>query len=169
MEVGAGNGLTFPHYPSEVTGVTAVEPEPYLALRAARAVPQGRIGIQCIRGVAEALPLRTASCDAGVASLVLCSVDNLRSALCELHRVIRPGGELRFYEHVLSSDPCLAGWQRRMDFLWSRVNGGCHIVRETLTAITEAGFAVSECDHFTFRPNVLSQLAAPHLIGRAGR
>jgi SAM-dependent methyltransferase len=169
VEVGAGSGLNFTHYPGTVTMVIAVEPQRFLAARAAAAAVSAPVAVQPLRAVAEALPLRTASCDAGVVSLVLCTVDEPHEALGELHRVIRHGGELRFYEHVLSDDAQLAAWQHRADPLWSHLHGGCHLVRTTLAAIGEVGFRVEECRLFHFTPNVLSRLAAPHLVGCARR
>ena len=108
LEVGAGNGLNFPHYPATVTEVLAVEPEPYLrrlALAAARSAP---VPVRVVAGTAEALPVPDGAVDAVVASLVLCTVAELDQALAEVGRVLRPGGTLRFYEHVRADDPRLA-------------------------------------------------------------
>ncbi len=102
IEVGAGNGLNFRHYPAAVTEVVALEPEPYLRRRAERAAAAAPVSVTVVAGVADALPAEDGGFDAGVASLVLCSVPDQAAALRELRRVIRPGGELRFYEHVLA-------------------------------------------------------------------
>jgi len=168
VEVGAGTGLNFRHYPEAVAEVIAVEPEAYLreASRAA-AVEHGRVRV--VEGTADLLPLADGSADAAVVSLVLCSVPDQGGALAELHRVLRPGGELRFYEHVRASDPRRARWQRRVDPLWTRLAGGCHLARDTEGAIRAAGFAVEDCDRFLFEPCALSGLTAPHILGRARR
>src|SRR4051812_35427889 len=100
LELGAGNGLNFPHYPPAVTEVVAVEPEPTLRSAAEKAAADARVPIKVVDGVADDLPGADGEYDAAVASLVLCSVPDQASALTELKRVIRPGGELRFYEHV---------------------------------------------------------------------
>jgi ubiquinone/menaquinone biosynthesis C-methylase UbiE len=100
VEVGAGNGLNFWHYPNTVSEVVAVEPEPYLRDRAEEAARKVLVAVSVTDGVADALPLADASVETGVASLVLCTVPDQEGALAELRRVIRPGGELRFYEHV---------------------------------------------------------------------
>jgi SAM-dependent methyltransferase len=123
IEVGAGHGLNFRHYPATVTEVVAVEPEPFLRTRAARAAADAAVSIRVVDGTAEALPFDDEIFDAGVASLVLCSVPSLAAALAELRRVLRPGAELRFYEHVLARD---RRWARRQHWagpLWSRFWG----------------------------------------------
>jgi ubiquinone/menaquinone biosynthesis C-methylase UbiE len=169
VEVGAGTGLNFDHYPEAVTEVVAVEPEPYLRRKAEVAAEHTPITITVVDGVADQLPVETGSCDAGVASLVLCSVSDQSAALRELHRVIRPGGELRFYEHIQSSSPALARLQRGIDIVWPRLAGGCHTSRDTVAAISAAGFQVEHARRFTFRPVVTSAPVAPHVIGLARR
>jgi ubiquinone/menaquinone biosynthesis C-methylase UbiE len=169
IEVGAGNGLNFAFYPETVTEVIAVEPESTLrdaALEAAREAP---VRIEVIDGVSGRLPATDGSCDAGVASLVLCSVPDQARALAELRRVIRPGGELRFYEHVVSQRPSPARLQRIADAtFWPRVGGGCHMSRDTARAIEEAGFAIESQDRFPFSPGVPVPPLA-HILGVARR
>jgi ubiquinone/menaquinone biosynthesis C-methylase UbiE len=169
VEVGAGTGLNFGHYPSTVTEVIAVEPEPYLRHRAEEAAVSAPVHVVVVDGVADHLPLDDASCNGGVASLVLCSVADQATALAELRRVIRPGGELRFYEHIRSSSPRLARAQRALDVVWPHLAGGCHTSRDTVAAIETAGFHVEQARHFSFRPAVMSAPAAPHVIGTARR
>jgi ubiquinone/menaquinone biosynthesis C-methylase UbiE len=170
IEVGAGNGLNFGHYPLTVTEVVAVEPEAYLRRQAESAAQSVPVKITVVDGTADHLPVDDATFDAAVASLVLCSVADQGPALGELHRVIRPGGELRFYEHVLSGDPRLARVQRVLDrtTIWPRVGGGCHASRDTVAAIEAAGFVVESCRSFDFRP-VRGIPTAPHVLGRARR
>lgn len=170
LEIGAGNGLNFAHYPSSVEEVVAVEPERYLRGRAAEAAGRAPVRVTVVDGLAEQLPATDQSFDAGVASLVLCSVPDQDAALAELLRVIRPGGELRFYEHVRSTTPGYARLQRWADRLvWPRVAGGCHTARATETAIKRAGFQVESCRQFRFRPSPVAVLAEPHILGSARR
>jgi len=169
IEVGAGSGLNFAHYPSTVTEVVAVEPEPYLRARATDAARQAPVPLRVVEGTAESLPVEADAFDAAVASLVLCSVANQATALAELSRVLRPGGELRFYEHILAEKPSLARLQRRVDLFWPYFGAGCHTSRDTLRAIEQAGFSVSSCRRFTFRPCLLFAPVSPHMIGRATR
>jgi SAM-dependent methyltransferase len=102
VEIGAGNGLNFAPYPASVTDVIAIEPEPTLRAVAAQAAVRAPVPVTVREGIADALPLADGEMDAAVASLVLCSVPDRASALTEIHRVVRPGGELRFYETPLA-------------------------------------------------------------------
>lgn len=169
VEVGAGTGMNFSHYPPTVTEVVAVEPEPYLRASAAEAASRAPVPVTVVDGTSDATGLPDVSVDAGVVSLVLCSVPDQASALAELRRVIRPGGELRFYEHVAADDPRWARLQQRSDRIWSFFAGGCHITRRTEQAITEAGFDIETCERFLFQPCCIARLAAPHILGRARR
>lgn len=169
IEVGAGTGLNFGHYPSSVTEVVAVEPEPYLRAKAEEAAAAAPVPVIVVDGVAGELPAEDASFDAGVASLVLCSVPDAAAALAELRRVIRPGGELRFYEHVRAERSSLARWQHRLDVVWPHVAGGCHGNRNTVAAIESAGFTVEKVRRFDFRPCALTVLTSPHALGVARR
>jgi ubiquinone/menaquinone biosynthesis C-methylase UbiE len=169
VEVGAGNGLNFPHYPPEVEEVVAVEPEAYLREQAREAAIEAAAQVRVVDGLAERLPLEDDSVDAGVVSLVLCSVPTQAAALAELRRVLRPGGELRFYEHVRSDAPGFARLQRAADVVWPHVAGGCHTHRDTPRAIESAGFAIENCRRFPFRPCSALAPIEPHVLGRARR
>jgi ubiquinone/menaquinone biosynthesis C-methylase UbiE len=162
IEVGAGNGLNFDHYPAAVAEVVAVEPEPYLRARAAEAAERAPVPVRVVDGVADRLPADDASFDVAVASLVLCSVPDQAAALAEIRRVLRPGGELRFYEHVVSDRPRTARLQRALDDwqVWPRILGGCHGARDTAGAIEAAGFAIEHSRRFPFS-------SLPHVIGVA--
>lgn len=169
IEVGAGNGLNFPHYPPEVSEVVAVEPEPYLRERAEEAAAEATVAVEVVGGLAGELPAADASFDAGVASLVLCSVPDQDRALGELFRVIRPGGELRFYEHVISERRPVAIFQRAATFtVWSRVSGGCHLDRDTGAAIERSGFELERCRRFPYTPMPVPPPIA-HILGVARR
>lgn len=143
VEVGAGTGTNFALYPPEVSEVVAVEPEPYLRARAQGAARAAAVRVMVVDGTAGRLPLEDGSCDAAVACLVLCSVPDQAAALAELRRVLRPGGELRFYEHVVSERRGIARLQRALDAVfWPRAFGNCHTARDTAGAIAAAGFGV---------------------------
>jgi ubiquinone/menaquinone biosynthesis C-methylase UbiE len=167
IEVGAGNGLNFPHYPATVTEVLAVEPEPYLRRLALAAARQALVPIRVVDGTAEALPAPDGAVDAVVASLVLCTVTDPDQALVEVRRVLRPGGTLRFYEHVRADDPRLARWQDRLRRPWGWLVGGCHPNRDTVAAIAAAGLRVIQLDRFDLP--TMPPLARPHVLGAAER
>jgi SAM-dependent methyltransferase len=168
VEIGAGNGLNFAHYPGTVTDVVAIEPEPTLRAGAEDAASRAPVPVTVATGTAEALPLDDGEVDAAVASLVLCSVPDQARALTELRRVIRPGGELRFYEHVI------ARCQPKRAFLliadrsgiWPAIAGGCHPARDTSAAIEAAGFSIEQSERFPFAASAVEP-SVPHILGVA--
>jgi ubiquinone/menaquinone biosynthesis C-methylase UbiE len=170
VEVGAGNGLNFRHYPPEVTAVLAIEPEPYLRSCAKVKARRAPIPVEVVAGTAERIAAESAAFDSGVVSLVLCSVSDAGAALAELHRVIRPGGELRFLEHVRADSPSLRRIQRLMDAsVWPRLTGGCHASRDSATAIQTAGFSIERLHSFRFPETRIPFPTAPHIVGVARR
>ncbi|HCT76274.1 MAG TPA: SAM-dependent methyltransferase [Micromonosporaceae bacterium] len=166
IEVGAGHGRNFAHYPDGVSGVVAVEPDDTLRGRAETAAVRVPLPVTVVVGHADALPAEEAEFDAAVASLVLCTVPRPEHALAEIRRVLRPGGLLRFYEHVRSSNAFYARIQDLVTPIWSRVGGGCHPNRDTVNAIESAGFRIEELDRFPFKPMAF-QPAFTHVIGHA--
>lgn len=169
IEVGAGNGLNFPHYPLSVEELVAVEPEGYLRERAAEAARAVPVAIRVIDGVAGRLPAEDASFDAAVVSGLLCSVPDEQAALADLRRVLRPGGELRFYEHVRERNAVRARMQDAADLVWPRLMGGCHPNRDTLAAIERSGFRIEWCRGFRFPPSARLSPVAPRILGLARR
>jgi SAM-dependent methyltransferase len=167
VEVGAGNGINFEHYPRTVDELIAVEPEPYLRGQAERAAAGAPVPVRVTPGTAAELDLEPGSADALVVSGVLCSVPDQGAALAEFRRVLRPGGELRFYEHVASRRGGFARWQRAIDPLWSRLMGGCRTHRDTVAAIEAAGFRVERCRGFGFPPNARLYPVTPRVLGIA--
>ncbi len=167
VEVGAGNGINFPHYPSTVSELIAVEPEPYLRRQAQAAAATAPVPVRVVPGVAAELELESGWADVVVVCGVLCSVPDQHDALTEFRRVMRPGGELRFYEHVRSRRPRFARWQQGVDWLWSRAMGGCHTDRDTLSAITGAGFVIERCRGFGFPAQARAYPVVPRIMGLA--
>lgn len=170
IELGAGTGLNFTHYPLEVTELVAAEPDAYMRERAVNAAPGAPIPVTVVDWPAEALDVPDASFDVGVACLVLCCVGDQRRALDELFRVIRPGGELRYYEHVRADTPGLARVQAVSDRIgMPRVLGNEHFARRTEQAIRAAGFQVERERRFRFQPSPLDFISASHVLGVARR
>jgi ubiquinone/menaquinone biosynthesis C-methylase UbiE len=167
VEVGAGDGRNFAHYPPAVSEIVAVEPEPTLRELAKRAA-DARITVT--PGVADDLPFADAEFDAAIASLVLCSVPDQARALGELRRVLRPGGELRFYEHVIAArQPKRALFQLAdRTGAWPKLAAGCHLARDTVAAIAAAGFEIERCERIEFRAAAIEPRLT-YVLGSARR
>jgi ubiquinone/menaquinone biosynthesis C-methylase UbiE len=166
IEVGAGNGLNFWHYPATVTEVVAVEPDEYLRALAEKAAKNGPVPVRVVAGQATALPVSDDEFDAAVASLVLCSISAVTVALAEVRRVLKPGGELRFFEHVRSNNAVFGLLEDTITPVWSRIGGGCHPNRNTMTTIEASGFTIDEVDRFYYAPLRFYPKHA-HILGRA--
>jgi SAM-dependent methyltransferase len=152
LELGCGTGVNFPRYPDTVSEVVAVEPEPYLRRRALQAADAASVSVRVVAGQADALPLDDESVDAAVG---------------ELRRVLRPAGELRFYEHVVARNAIGRALQRAADLtFWPRAFGNCHVARDTSAAIAQAGFCIEQSERLTY-PNV--EPPHPHVLGVARR
>jgi ubiquinone/menaquinone biosynthesis C-methylase UbiE len=153
LEVGAGTGATLEHYPRAVTRLVLCEPDPHmrrkLEARLASFEPQN---IRVSDASLDGLPFLSASFDAVVCSLVLCSVDDQKAALGQIRRVLKPGGRLVFLEHVAAdSRPERLKWQRRIEPLWKRLMGNCHLTRRTAEAIQAAGFKIERIERESIR------------------
>jgi SAM-dependent methyltransferase len=170
LELGAGHGLNFAHYPAAVTELIAIEPEPTLRARAAEAAATAPVPVRVLGGVADELPLADESVDAAVASLVLCSVPDQLRALAELHRVLRPDGRLHFYEHVVArcQPKRLLLQAADRSGLWPRIAGGCHPARDTTSAIERAGFEIETNERLMFAA-ARFEPAIPYVLGVARR
>jgi SAM-dependent methyltransferase len=144
LEVGVGSGRNFPHYNSkQVTHVCGIDPDPGM-LALAKAGGPTSFPLELIEGSGEALPMKEGSQDTLVVAFTLCSVANPMQMLDECCRVLRPGGKLLFAEHGLSPESPVASWQHRLNPIWKALAGGCHLNRDPIPLLTEAGFQMNE-------------------------
>ena len=165
LEIGAGTGWSFPHYPDAVEEVAALEPDEGMLARAQLRAAESKCRIALIGGSAEDLPFEDGSFDWVVGMLVLCTVRDPGEALAEIRRVLAPDGGYLFLEHVRSAEPRLARWQDRLERPWGVVAQGCHPNRDTVGAIRAAGFEVElvERGELPMAPPIVK----PYVLGRA--
>lgn len=166
LEIGAGTGFNFAFY-RDATRVVAIEPGDALRKRAERRAREASVPVDVRPGNAHNLEFPDASFDTVIFSLVLCTIPDPARALSEARRVLRPGGEIRFYEHVRAEDPELAKRQDRWTRPWKTFNQGCHPNRDTVAAIERAGFVLSEIERFDQAGKGMPKIVEPHVIGTA--
>jgi ubiquinone/menaquinone biosynthesis C-methylase UbiE len=147
LEIGAGTGLNLRHYPAGVEEIVFTEPEEPMAKRLERKlVAEGRPG-KVTRTPAEKLPFEDDRFDTVVCTLVLCTVKDPEQALSEVARVLRPGGQLLFLEHIRADDPKLARWQDRLTGIWRKIGHGCNPNRATPALIEQSPLRLEEIEH----------------------
>ena len=143
LELGIGMGLNLSFYdPAKVESVTGVDPAAELRAIAEAAPRDPRLSVRVEAGTAEALPFQDHQFDCVVCTFTLCSVQTPEAALREARRVLKPGGRFLYCEHGLAPDTEVAKWQRRIEPIWKRISGGCHITRPIASAIADAGFTL---------------------------
>ncbi len=143
LELGAGTGVNLDYYQNQVQNLTLVEPDPFMRQKLARKLKNRnrRQPVRLLETPAEALDMDDASVDAVVATLVLCSVKNVLLVLEEAKRVLRPNGKLVLIEHVAAPvGTSRRSWQNYLEPVWSRLSGGCHLLRDPRPAIEATGF-----------------------------
>lgn len=146
VEIGFGSGLNVDLYPSTVDLVLAVEPAALARRLSEKRVARSQVPVEHVGLDGQALALDDDSCDAALSTFTLCTIPDVGRALAELHRVLRPGGQLHFLEHGLSPDPAVAVWQRRLEPWQRRLADGCHLTRRPVALIEAAGFTVVRVD-----------------------
>ena len=191
LEIGAGTGANLPYYrfvldqgvphPNPlpwgegtngrpqagegVTDLTLSDFSPHMLRRVRRKLDGNGVQATVVQAGAESLPFEDASFDTVVATLVLCSVRDQSKALREVLRVLKPGGEFRFFEHVRAGNGCWAAFQTGVKPLWRIIADGCEPNRDTVAAIRRAGFKLAELENYRFGPYPVR----PHVMGVARR
>jgi ubiquinone/menaquinone biosynthesis C-methylase UbiE len=167
LEIGDGTGANLPFYGGGIEELVITEPEEPMARRLERKLGDYPLATRVVRARAEELPFEDERFDFVVSTLVLCTVDDPARALREIHRLLKPNGQLLFVEHVRSDQPRLARWQDRLHGLQVRVGHGCHCNRRTLESIKGAGFSIAELEHDTLRK--APPIVRPLTVGAAER
>jgi ubiquinone/menaquinone biosynthesis C-methylase UbiE len=145
LEVGVGSGLNFPFYSSEVHRVYGVDPSPELQKMARKRMTGQPIKVEFLSQSAEDdLPLCDRSIDTVVMTWTLCSIPDPLKALRQMKRVLKSDGRLIFVEHGRAPDSRVAAWQDRLNPIWKRIGGGCHLNRKIDALLVESGFAIDE-------------------------
>lgn len=160
LEIGIGSGLNLPFYGSEVVSVVGVDPSEALLALARGRLQDAPFAVELLARSAEALPFEAGRFDSAVTTWTLCSVPDARSALAELRRVLKPGGELLFVEHGRAEAPGVVAWQDRLNGLWGRLAGGCNINRPIAAMIRDAGFRIEDLEtgHLVAGPKLVTYL-----------
>ncbi|MEV6151909.1 class I SAM-dependent methyltransferase [Nonomuraea sp. NPDC052129] len=151
LEIGAGDGVKLTCYPPGVDEILLVEPDPFLRSAAKALAADLPTPVRLLDGDLTRLPMPGTSCDVVVCSLILCCSSRVTETFREIRRVLRPGGELRFYEHQRSNRWPVALLSGLVTPIWSRAAGGCHPARDILAEMKQAGFGVESLDRFAFR------------------
>jgi SAM-dependent methyltransferase len=163
LEIGAGTGANLPYYPSGIEELILAEPFEPMRHRLELKLRESGSSARTLDASAEAIPLEDDSLDTVVSTLVLCTVDFPDRALAEAERVLRPGGQLLFIEHVRAPSPRMARWQDRLETPWRHFAAGCRCNRATIASIAAAGFSTEhEEAHWKGVPPIVASL----VIGR---
>lgn len=147
LELGIGSGHNLPLMdPERVERVWGLDPEP-LGWKLAR----GRVAavgfeVEFLEADAEAIPLEDGSVDTVLTTYALCTIPDPLAALGEIRRVLRSDGELVFCEHGLADSESLRRWQHRLQPLWGRLAGGCHLNRAIPELIESSGFEIQDLE-----------------------
>jgi ubiquinone/menaquinone biosynthesis C-methylase UbiE len=159
LEIGIGSALNIPYYTSDVTYLVGVDPSHELWRIGRRRLETPAFPLHYVTASAERLPLADRCVDTILMTWTLCSIPDVRSALAEMRRVLKPGDRLLFIEHGRSPDPSVCRWQDRLTPLWTRIAGGCHLNRPIDTLLEAADFRAVTLDRgYGDGPRVLSYL-----------
>jgi len=146
LEIGIGTGLNLEYYDANSVQLTGLDPAEELTGHAKERAQQLELPISMLGVSGESIPTEDQSFDALVCTWTLCSIPNVEGALKEMHRVLKPGGKMFFIEHGQSPDASVHRWQQRIEPVWKRIAGGCHLTRKADDLIADAGFNITETD-----------------------
>jgi len=148
LEIGVGTGLNLPHYPPHVSKITTADPNPGMNKRLQRRIDETGIEVHKQIISSESLPFDEATFDCLVSTITLCSIPDVKQAMSELFRVLKPGGRIYFLEHGLSPDAKVAKWQQRLNFVQRMFADGCTLTLEVPRLLETQPFSSVEIDTF---------------------
>ncbi len=144
LELGCGGGINMDFYdPIRISSFSGLDPSPALLERSREAAQAKGLAADIRGGYGEAMPFADSQFDTVLVTFTLCSVDDHAQVLGEIRRVLRPGGKALFLEHGRAPDASVHAWQRRIEPIWKRIGGNCHLTRSISGAYQAAGFVVS--------------------------
>jgi ubiquinone/menaquinone biosynthesis C-methylase UbiE len=146
LEIGVGSGLNLPFYGKGTTQVLGLDPSPKLLKMAGNAARRTSAPFQALEASAEEIPIEDRSIDTVVSTWTLCSIPEVRRALAEMRRVLKPGGRLLFVEHGRAPEPRVQWWQDHLTPAWKCLSGGCRLNRAVSELIQNAGFQIERLD-----------------------
>jgi SAM-dependent methyltransferase len=146
LDVGIGSGMNLPFYAPQAREIFGLEPSPWLLARARSKAHLTSSPVHLLEGSAERIPFADRSIDTIVLAWTGCSIPDIATALEDMRRVLKPGGRLLFVEHGRAPEPGVARWQDRLDPLWHRISGGCHLNRRIDDLFLDAGFRIDRLD-----------------------
>ena len=146
LEIGIGSGVNLRYYGDRAEHVIGLDPSAKLLAMADAADRRTDLSVELVKGSAEMIPIGDTTIDTVLTTWTLCSIPDLNQALSEMRRVLKPNGRLLFVEHGLSPDNKVRRWQNRLNPVWKRVAGGCHLNRAIAQLIEVAGFRIERVD-----------------------
>ncbi|NOX33791.1 MAG: class I SAM-dependent methyltransferase [Deltaproteobacteria bacterium] len=147
LEIGIGSGLNLPFYDrKKIDFLWGLDPSKQLRKIAEKKAADVLFKVDFIGLSGEEIPLEKNSADTVVVTYTLCSIPDVLKALNEMNRVLKPGGELLFCEHGKAPDTHILQWQNRLNPIWKRLSGGCHLNRPVPGLLKKAGFKIQNLD-----------------------
>ncbi len=147
LEIGIGSGLNLPYYDSaRVSKVWGLEPSPEMRAKAAKIAAKAAVPVSFLDLPGEEIPLEDSSVDTVLVTYTLCTIPEVTAALSRMRRVLRPAGKLIFCEHGQAPDASVRRWQDRINPIWGKFSGGCHLNRPIDALIKQAGFEIEALD-----------------------
>ena len=160
LEIGFGTGLNLPHYPPQISAISALEPNEGMSGLAFRRIRDSQIKVKPLHHDGEDIPVADGSFDSVVSTWTLCSVGDPQEALREVSRTLRPGGRFFFLEHGLAQNPRIQKWQHRLTPINKVIADGCHLNRDIKSIVETEGLKIVSHERLNLKdaPRILGEL-----------